>query len=98
MEKYILNTNYILQTIGEDTILLPCGSQNEVDLTKMIVLNETSAFIIACIENTQVSLMDIQSMLEAVYQLSETDKIELKLFMKELVEKGIITKTTIEEG
>lgn len=92
MENYILNTNYILQTVGEDTILLPCGTENEVDLSKMIVLNETSAFILSCMEKAQISLEDVQSRLEAEYQMTEKDKTELKSFLEDLVEKGIINK------
>ena len=93
MEEYILNSNYILQTVGEDTVLLPCGTENEVDLSKMIVLNETGSLIMSCIENDYVSFDKLTKYVEESFEdIPETYKKDLKSFIEQLVDKRIITK------
>ena len=91
MNKYILSSNYILQTVGEDTVLLPCGVDNEVDLSKMIVLNETGALLISCMENTAVTFEDLVHYLTESYETSSNDyKNDITDFLNELTSKGII--------
>ena len=93
MNEYILSSNYILQTVGEDTVLLPCGTENEVNLSKMIVLNETGSLILSCIENNYVAFDKLTSYVEDSFQdIPDTYKDDLLLFLDQLVEKGIITK------
>lgn len=93
MNKYILSSNYILQTVGEDTVLLPCGTDNEVDLSRMIVLNETGAFLISCMENDGISFEQLKQYMSDNYDnLSDNYENDLKDFLDELLNKGIITK------
>lgn len=91
MKKYILNSNYILQTVGDETVLLPCGTDNEVDLSKMIVLNETGTLMITCMENDYVSFEKLVDIMEKTYELTSDDyKNDLADFLEELSSKGII--------
>ena len=91
MDNYILSSNYILQTVGEDTVLLPCGTENEVDLSRMIVLNETGAFLVSCMENDGISFERLKQYMNDNYNnLSEDYEKDLKEFLDELVKKGII--------
>lgn len=91
MNKYILSSNYILQNVGEDIVLLPCGLENEVDLSKMIVLNETGAFIVSCIENSFVSYEHLLEYVTDKFEVtSENIKEDLTDFLNELESKGII--------
>lgn len=95
MNKYILSSNYILQTVGDDTVLLPCGTDNVVDLSKMIVLNETGAFIVSYMENSYVSFEQLLNYMEESFEETiENLKEDLTFFLKELVAKGIVCEET----
>ena len=91
MNTYILNSNYVLQDIGKETILLPCGIDNEVDLTKMIVLNETSSLICKYLK-TAHSLKDIIDLIIEEYDVSNQDITDIEKFIDGLVDRGIIIK------
>lgn len=98
MKKYILNSKYILQTVGEDTVLLPCGTENEVDLSTMIVLNDTGAFIISCMENQYVSFNDLKDFMSKNYKgIAEGYEEDLSMFLDELIKKNIICLKDINE-
>lgn len=89
--KYILSSNYILQTVGEDSVLLPCGTDREVDLSKMIVLNDTGAMLISCMEDSFVTFDQLAIFMKENFEIeSEEYKKDLTEFLNELISKGII--------
>lgn len=81
--------NYILQNLGGEYILIPVGTE-VINLNGIIVLNNTGRFIWEKLteENTIDEL--IKSVTENFDVNTETAEKDVKIFIKEIKEKGLI--------
>lgn len=91
MRKYKLSNNYIIQEVGSDTVLLPCGTDDNVDLSKMIVLNETGAFLTSAMEQTYVSFDQLmKGIIETFENVPSNIEDDIKDFIEEMLTHGIL--------
>ena len=91
MKRYKLSSNYIIQQIGEDTALLPCGDDEIVDFSKMIVLNETGAWMVSKMERDAVSEDELLQGLLEVYDVSlDLLKGDVEDFLNEMVSLNLL--------
>lgn len=92
MESYKLSADYLLQQIGEDTVLLPCGKGKDVDFSKMIVLNGTGAAIVSQMANAYVTIDEIISKVRAEYQnITENLAEDVNKFIKDMKAQDLLT-------
>ena len=92
MESYKLSADYLLQQIGKDTVLLPCGEGNDVDFSKMIVLNGTGAAIVSQMVDTFVTVDEVIAKIKAEYQnISENLEDDVNAFISEMKANGLVT-------
>ena len=92
MESYKLSADYLLQQIGEDTVLLPCGKGCDVDFSKMIVLNETGAAIVSQMVDAYVTAEELIAKVRSEYQnISENLEEEVKQFISDMKAQDLIT-------
>lgn len=92
MESYKLSADYLLQQIGEDTVLLPCGKGSDVDFSKMIVLNETGAAIVSQMVDAYVTAEELIAKVRSEYQnISENLEEEVKQFISDMKAQDLIT-------
>ena len=92
MESYKLSADYLLQQIGEDTVLLPCGKGNDVDFSQMIVLNDTGAAIVSQMVDAYVTADELIAKVQKEYQnISENLEEEVNKFIADMKAQGLVT-------
>lgn len=92
-EKIMLNPAYMLSKVGDDYVLLPCDDAGGVDLTEIIVLNETAYDIISYIEKKPASFVEILEYLSDIYETSdETLNSDIELFISELDKRKVLIR------
>ena len=67
-----LSDNYMLSEIGDKTAAIPVG-QNIADMSKIITLNPTGAFICECLQN-ELSLDELRNRLYTRYECEESER------------------------
>ena len=67
-----LSDNYMLSEIGDKTAAIPIG-QNVADMSKIITLNPTGAFICECLQN-ELSLDELRNRLYTRYECEESER------------------------
>lgn len=73
VEKIMLTPSYMLSKVGEDHVLLPCDESGGVDLTEIIVLNETAYDIVSFIEKRSSTRDEIFDHLYRMYDISKEE-------------------------
>ena len=97
-KTYRLSPYYLLQQVGKDTVLLPCGDNEDVDFSKMIILNKSGAVLVnsmeqrACTQEELVTAM--QQKFEAPAAQIMPDVIE---FLDQMVANHYIEVEEQEE-
>lgn len=93
MTKLRLKPGYLVQQIGDEKVLIPCGIEPEVDFSKMIVLNEAGALIAERMLGAFVLEEDLVALLMEQYAAGyECVKRDVEDFLNELEEQGILQK------
>ena len=69
----MLNPSYMLNKVGDDHVLLPCDEFGGVDLTEIIVLNETAYDIVSFIEKSSSTRDEIFEHLYRMYDISKEE-------------------------
>ena len=92
MESYKLSADYILQQIGEDTVLLPCGKGSDVDFSQMIVLNETGAAIVTQMVDTYMTIDELIAKVESEYKnISDNLAEDVNKFVMDMYAQNLLT-------
>ena len=92
MQKYKLSADYLLQQIGEDTVLLPCGKGSDVDFSQMIVLNETGAAIVTQMVDTYMTIDELIAKLESEYKnISDNLAEDVNKFVMDMYAQNLLT-------
>lgn len=92
MESYKLSADYLLQQIGEDTVLLPCGEGSDVDFSKMIVLNGTGAAIVSQMVDAFVTVDELIKKIKTEYKSISDNLVEdVNNFVSEMKDQGLLT-------
>lgn len=93
MTKLRLKPGYLIQQIGSDKVLIPCGTGNEVDFSKMIVLNGTGALLAEKMSGEFVSGEELVEILMTDYEVdSELARADVVDFLNEMEQQGILQK------
>lgn len=81
----MLNQAYMLTTVGDDHVLLPCDDSGGVDLTEIIVLNETAYDMVSFIEKKSSNLTEIIDYMSGLYDISrEQLSFDIEYFISDL--------------
>lgn len=84
-ERIMLNPAYMLTTVGDDYVLLPCDDSGGVDLTEIIVLNETAYDMVSFIEKKPANLTEIIDYMSGLYDISkEKLSSDIEFFISDL--------------
>ena len=92
MESYKLSADYILQQIGEDTVLLPCCKGSDVDFSQMIVLNVTGAAIVTQMVDTYMTIDELIAKVESEYKnISDNLAEDVNKFVMDMYAQNLLT-------
>lgn len=92
-EKIMLNPSYMLSKVGEDHVLLPCDESGGVDLTEIIVLNETAYDIVSFIEKRSSTRDEIFDHLYRMYDISKEELYaDIDEFISELDKRKALVR------
>ena len=81
----MLNPAYMLTTVGDDDVRLPCDDSGGVDLTEIIVLNETAYDMVSFIEKKPANLTEIIDHMSGLYDISKEELIsDIEYFISDL--------------
>lgn len=93
MTKLRLKPGYLVQQIGIEKVLIPCGTDTEVDFSKMIVLNEAAALMA---EKMLGIFVFEEELVETLMNQYEADyacvRQDVKEFLNELEKQGVLQK------
>ncbi|WP_455668031.1 PqqD family protein [Phocaeicola sp.] len=93
MTKLRLKPGYLVQQIGNEKVLIPCGIGSEVDFSKMVVLNEVGAFIVENMQGTFIAKEHLVELLMVSYDADYTCvKRDVEDFLNEMEEQGLLQK------
>lgn len=75
----------MLTTVGDDHVLLPCDDSGGVDLTEIIVLNETAYDMVSFIEMKPANLTEIINYMSGLYEISKEElSSDIEFFISDL--------------
>lgn len=93
MTKLRLKPGYLVQQVGSEKVLIPCGTGAEVDFSRMIVLNEPGGLIAEKMLAAFVVEEELRAVLMEHYDIGyDRVKQDVKDFLNELEEQGILQK------
>ncbi len=86
----IRNRNYFLNKIGDETILIPVGSE-VIRLNGLLLLNRTAEFIWHKLENEVSQEEIVESIIDKFEVSRQTASEKVNEFLNQLKEKGMVS-------
>lgn len=89
--KYKSNDNFIIDEAAGDKVLIPISS-SVADMGNMLVLNETSSFILELVKEP-ISIDDIVVSFQKEYDCPEESELrsDIETFINQMIDKGFIS-------
>lgn len=88
--KATVHPDFLIRNIAGESILIGCGEQ--VDFTKMLMLNETSEFLIRQMQNQPSTVEELAQYLVDNYDVSYSEALnDTAQFIHQLEELGCVT-------
>lgn len=89
--RYKRNDNYIVNEVAGDMVLIPV-SNSVADMGSMLVLNETSVFILECME-LPVAVEDIVAEFQTAYDCPDEAELrgDIMEFLSQMINRGFVS-------
>lgn len=87
--KVILKPDFIIHDIAGEKVLIGAGEQ--VDFSKLLMLNDTAACIVAALQKQPVTVEELLALLVEEYEVSSQEAYaDLKVLLDRLVRLGVV--------
>lgn len=88
--KAILKTDFIIHDIASEQVLIGTGEQ--VDFSRMVMLNDTAAAIITTLQKQSATLEELAQKLTEEYDVSlEETRKDIELILSRLAQLGVVS-------
>lgn len=88
--KAIIKKDFLLHSIANEQILIGAGEQ--INFSKMLMLNDTAAWIITELQKRPTTLEELVLRLTDIYEVTKQKaKVDIEELLCQLEQQGVIT-------
>lgn len=88
--KAVLKPDFIIHDIASEKVLIGAGEQ--VDFSKMLMLNDTAACIVAVLQKQPATVEELAGLLVEEYEVSSQEAYaDVKVLLDRLVRLGVVS-------
>lgn len=90
--RYKSNGNYLVSVVSGESVIVPI-SNSVAQMTNLLILNDTGAFIINCVNDEPKSVADIAIAMSATYDIEGINSLntDIQEFIDQMVNRGFFS-------